>query len=328
LEMQLRDLPLRVILNSDVLHGVIGSTIARGTLPDGFARLCRLCRDREIVIVVPRTAKLEFERKFAEDVAKEIREVQNAYSTLDRYSLSHDPRDPAEVMSRPSLQELIEATGATVEFIEPTKEDYDDAHDRACLHRPPHQGGKSDEMRDLTIWAQALRTSREQGGAVLIANDGIFHVEAVSEEAAAVGLTRVHSFDEAIEKIHEPSSLAESIAVSLVEAVWNEVVGHGFPVPDLSVPYTLSDVRFTMGEDGTPSNVYMRLSREARDGPSVQANILMFTEDLRIKQVSMSDIRVGSDIWEEGSLNLQTDIPAPSLRMANPPDEQADSASA
>jgi hypothetical protein len=269
---------LKVILNSDVL---INLSYAHGVLPDALHRLCQQCCNLGIAIVVPRTTLLEFNRRRDEHAQQTIRKIIAAYEQLDAFSIGHDTPIPEDLVTRPELLELIAATGVSAELTEPTIDDFNEAHSRACLHLPPRGEGKSDEMRDLVIRAMAIRVAQEEGGAVLIAGDKIFHNDISDEEAVTVGLTRVKTIEAAIAEIRAVRSPAVIAAAQFAEAIWADLSGAGLRLPSLPAPYDLTDIVFTMGEDGQPSNAYVRISCESEDGQLLQANLLMFMDSAR-----------------------------------------------
>lgn len=164
---------MKVLLNSDI-------TFPWGldTLPQQVIALAEACRDRRHAIALPMTTVLEFERRQTDLMTEARKALQEAAAELDRFGIAHDEVKPQDRIRAHGLDELLRATGVTVEVVTPTLEDYNDAHRRACLHlspEPPKDPGDKkeaqDEMRDLVIWSVCVRLAREQGGALLVSHD-------------------------------------------------------------------------------------------------------------------------------------------------------------
>jgi hypothetical protein len=303
---------LKIILNSDVLLSI---SFEHGVLPDELRILCDFCADRGIEIVIPATTLLEFDRRRSEFVQRTVRDLQRAYDLLDRFSIGHDDVPPETAVSSPDLLALLEAAGVATEHAEPILDDYQDAHRRACSHLAPRSGGKSDEMRDLVIWALALRLARDGAGAVLVARDAIFHDERSAEEARVAGLIRVESIEEAIEVALGVKSPSERLAEPLIHAIWTELWEAGLPIPDAPVPYNIWDEEFVLGEDGNLASARMTFSVDTVDNEPMQAALLIQIQNLRINLVALQDIRINGVSWRDGELRIPTDQAAPMLEI-------------
>lgn len=238
---------MRVIMNSDLLyHGPLVSD----SLTSGLTKFLEGCRDKGHVVCIPATAKLEFERDQDEKRAKKMSSIDKAYQTLDEHGLTHDRVDPETLVPRPDIVALIAATGVTVEVLEPTFEDYQDANRRASLHEAPHPPDtKSDEMRDLVIWASALRVARADGAAVLLSRDQVHTHSRGDAEAKTAGLIRISDLDEALThfEIGTPAALA---LLSMFEPVWAQLIQAGLPLVDEARIAKVSELAFIQGELG------------------------------------------------------------------------------
>jgi hypothetical protein len=275
-----------------------------------------MCRDREAAIVVPDTALLEFSRHRTDNLQKSMTELQNAYDLLDRYSIRHDHVPPADIVSSPDLLAMLRATGAAVEHEEPSFDDFREAHRRACLHMAPRVSDKSDEMRDLVIWTQALRLARQGSGAVLVAQDRIFHLEETEGEAEDGGLKRVKTIEEAIEAVFGVKPPYEQLAELLVRSVWEDLVAAGVPLATRPVSFAVSGETFAMGSDDDLANASMNFSSETTNGLPLQAVLRIHLTGNTIRRVSMADIRVDEDTWGNGNLSILVDRPAPDFDFA------------
>lgn len=303
---------LKVVLNSDVLLSV---SFEHGALPEELRILCDFCADRGISIVIPATTLLEFDRRRSEFMERTIRDLQKAYDLLDRFSIRHDGALPRTVVSAPNLLDLLAATGVSTEHVEPNLDDYQDAHRRACSHLAPRPGGKSDEMRDLVIWSLALRLASEGSGALLIANDKIFHDERTADEAREAGLARAKTIVEAIEVALGVKSPSERLAEALIHAIWADLVAAGLPIPNAPSPYNTRDEGFVMGESGNLASATMLFSAAMGSGEKMEATLHIHIEEQRIARVIAQDVRVDGVAWEAGELEIRTDRVAPKLDL-------------
>jgi hypothetical protein len=91
-----------------------------------------------------------------------VAEVEHAYEVLRRAGVPFEEREAAKLFIVPDIAELFRASGAKVEIEDPTLDDFNDAHRRACLHLSPQpEETKSDEMRDLVIWQSRSELLKE-----------------------------------------------------------------------------------------------------------------------------------------------------------------------
>jgi hypothetical protein len=254
---------VKVVLNSDI-------TFLPDLIREGLGRqvsaLAEACREHKFDLALPLTTVMEFQRQQEEYAEQERRKLDDATALLDRLGVPHDPVDSATLIEIRALSDLFSEAGSSVEVVNPTFEDFMEAHRRACLHLSPQPRtgkGGPDEMRDLVVWCLAVRISREQGGAMLISKDKIHTGELGREEAEAVGLVVVSSVDDALKffRIETPDA---RLFQDMLEPVWGELPGLGIGVTkDMSV-LEVRDARFVQGPTGRPvaASARVRVSLE------------------------------------------------------------------
>ena len=275
---------VKVLVNSDITYSQ-----GRSFLISQVRTLAEACRDRNFEIVVPTTTIMEFERQVLVVAAQERKALADAAALLDRFDIGHREVKPEDLIRTRSLDDLLRETGVKVEVISPSLEDFNDAHRRASLHlspQPASQGLKKepDEMRDLVIWAVAIRVAKEQGGALLVSRDTIHSGELGREEAASVGLSIAASVDEALRffQIETPDA---KLFIEMLGPLWDSLPALGLAVPhDLTVS-EVRNARFVRGPGGVSfASATVRLPTEAgertvviqlrpKGDPSVRVNI-------------------------------------------------------
>ena len=187
---------MRVILNSDVLYGDFSSN----GLPVALIRLGEACAEQGHVLVIPTTTLMEIERHQREIVAGQRKLVESARQTLADQGITVPEFKASDVVPDVDVGALLTDLAAEIQVESPSLEDFEDAHTRACLHESPHPPDiKSDEMRDLVIWAVSLRLSAQDGHALLVSKDTVHTHGRGDTEAASVNLARVESLDAALE---------------------------------------------------------------------------------------------------------------------------------
>lgn len=259
---------MHILLNSDVLWADYTWT----DLPPKVKLFADTCRDQGHVIVIPETAKLEFDRKQNETVDKARIELERAYSALEKYKVSYTKIEATSLITPPDLPSLITATGATVKVHAPILEDFQEAHKRACLHLSPQPPDtKSDEMRDLVIWMIAIRISHDWGGALLVSRDEV-HIHGRGDaEAQLSQLVRVRSFEEALEYL-EVETPAGQLLRRLMIPAWTGLARKGLPVSSNPTVLSVSDPVFVQGDDGLAAASCVMKVRTT-DGKSLRAAV-------------------------------------------------------
>lgn len=291
---------MKIILNSDILRD---ERLIIDKLPKRLQALFRACAKRGHSIVIPSTTLLECNRHQSQLVGETISQLENAYSLLDRFKIPHTRFEPSKVIKEPDLVGLIHNLGVEVVVEEPTIEDFQEAHKRACLHALPHPGdAKSDEMRDLLIWMIALRLALQDGGALLISRDRVHVNPRGDDEAIQARLVRVASIEEALEYF-DVATPAGSLIEQLLQPVWNDLINAGLPVTRPMSLTGISQCRFVQGVRG-PSFASCILKAKATGGETLQAATEIHADDGLISQVIVSDILVESEPFEERQITV------------------------
>src|SRR5712692_11700707 len=170
---------MRVVVNSDV---PFAKRLISTRLPRHIEQFFRDPKEAGAVLVIPRTTLLEYERIQSERAEELALSIENAAGLLQSVGVAVPQVDAAALAKAGDLPTLARATGITVEIEAPLLEDYEDAERRACLHLSPQPPSKRqedddeeedqpDEMRDLVIWAVAVRLAKEDGRALLVSRD-------------------------------------------------------------------------------------------------------------------------------------------------------------
>lgn len=303
---------MRIVLNSDILYT---NWRLRTGLPPPLEKLAVECSKIGAVIVLPRTALLEMERHQTELMESEIRVVEKAYNKLRSLGIAFEEREAAGLFELPDVAELFRVTGAKVEIEEPLLEDFHDAHRRACLHLAPHPpAGKSDEMRDLVIWAMALRLAKN-GDVILLSRDEVHTHDRGEDEASSVGLLRAKDVDEALEHlgIERP---ARKLVRLLLEPIWNDLRAGGLPLLAEPNIRKIEDAAFIQGESGLERATF-KLHTGAESGGTLRAEIDITRAEEVIKSASLREISIDGQVWEDGALyiplNQPVSLPSPDL---------------
>ena len=223
-------------------------------LATGLARhiddFCREAAQSGAILVLPGTVVLEHERHQTRLYKDAIANLRTAASTLSQCGINVPPFDAEVQIRNVDLTETLKATGILVEVHEATIDDYRDAERRASLHLPPQSPDtKTDEMRDLVIWAIALRIARRDSVAILISRDEIHSDELGSTEAAAAGLRRAKTLDDALDHLGRTSP-ATALARSVLAAVWIQLRETGLPLPDEVPLRRFSRLQFSADDEG------------------------------------------------------------------------------
>lgn len=278
---------MRVVVNSDVLYGDFSSN----GLPASLVRLGQACAENGHVLVVPTTTLLEVERRQREIVVGRRKDVEGARRTLSDQGVTVPDFHVEAVVPDVDVRGLLAALAAQVEIAAPQLADFEDAHERACLHEPPHPPDiKSDEMRDLVIWAIALRLSSQDGHALLVSRDTVHtHVRGDSE-AAGVNLARVDSLDAALEYLDVKTPAGEQLE-AMIAPSWSRVREAGLPLGDAPMLISVKDVQFVQGWAG-PSAASGWIKVRGDDAQVITADVEVDVTSESKAQVSLTSIRV------------------------------------
>jgi hypothetical protein len=237
-------------------------------------------------VVIPETALLEFDRQQREAAATARTELENAYSILETNGVPFTKLDPGAVVQPGNLTEIASAIGVAVEVVRPTLEDFEDAHRRACLHESPQPpDAKSDEMRDLVIWAIALRLSRLDRGALLVSKDVVHTHDRGHDEARLAGLERVDSPEEALALLEVQTPAARAME-ELLHPAWNALRLAGLPTPAAPRLRRVTNAVFVQGTDGIAS-ASCDLAIQGEAGQEITANVsLEISSDSEVVHLS------------------------------------------
>lgn len=179
---------MRIVFNSDVLFA---TQLIKDVLNRKVVEFMQECARHGHSVVIPSTVLYEFQFKQQGYRAAEINKLKIAKASLESWGIAVSGLDFELLVSEPDLCELIKHCGLKVEVVSPTMANYENAHRRACFHIPPAvPGAKSDEMRDLLIWEMALDVSKQDGQAMLIAQDKVLCGPGGDEEAKQYNLLR------------------------------------------------------------------------------------------------------------------------------------------
>jgi hypothetical protein len=307
---------VRVILNSDVAYG----DYVRHGLPKALVAVAEACAEHGHILSIPRTALLEIDRRQRE-LADDTREkVRDAHMLLKSLGVPVDDIDAEVLVTAPEVIDLFRAHCPNVEVLEPSLEDFQSAHERACLHLSPHPPEtKSDEMRDLVIWVTALRYAAVEGQALLISKDVVHAHERGSAEADAAGLSRATSVEDALDYL-ALASPARQLLETVLAPAWGPLRDAGLPIgtepvissarapsflqaawgiAEASAAVTLTDgtgattngaVLANIGEDGTGRATFMF---DAQDGyKEIEASFIPAATDEGISSEALDALKV------------------------------------
>ena len=160
---------------------------------------------------------------------------------------------------------------------------------------------KSDEMRDLIIWAVALRLAKHDSGAILVSRDEVHAHERGSAEANAAKLHRAKTFDEALDLLGSVSPAA-TLARSVLGTISNELRSAGLPLPQEVPAGRFSSLLFAADEDGR-ANTNLNFELSTDDG-TLSGSILLFQADPAIIGVDLTELRMGGQPWKTGELSI------------------------
>jgi hypothetical protein len=168
-------------------------------------------------------------------------------------------------------------------------------------------------MRDLVIWAIALRLARRDGKAILISRDTVHSHERGATEASAAGLLRTKNFDEALELIGRESP-AGMAAMSMFGSVWNDLRAAGLPIPVKAALRKVTGIEFTTDEEGRSR---VRLSFVV-DGPDGQLSGTASITQTAANQIraDLRELKLNSMQWRTGEFSITAAGELP--RLAQP----------
>lgn len=232
-------------------------------------------------------------------------------STLAQYGVAVQPFEAGDQIRKVDLISALQATGIPVEIHAATFDDYRDAERRASLHLAPQPPDtKTDEMRDLVIWAIAVRIARRDTVAMLASRDEIHSDERGSEEAMAAGLLRAKTLDDALDQLGRVSP-ATALARSVLAAIWGELKATGMPLPEDVPLRRFSRLQFVADDEG---HVNTRLSFEITTGEGkLSGDAHIFQATPSTIQANLKVLKLEGQQWGEGTLSLSTEHQLPKI---------------
>jgi hypothetical protein len=277
---------MKVILNSDVLHHE--GTLIRKNLMPPLVRLFEVCRDQHHEVIIPLTTRLEFDRYQIQMAENVRRTIKDAYTLLDSHEIRYEAVDPETLGPAPDLLALIRKIVPSVSELAPTNDEFVEAHRRAALHLSPHPSGntKSDEMRDLVIWMQAIRLAREGGRAMLISRDGLHTNSLGDDEATAAGLFRISKLDDAVEHLEVRTPAGKEFE-RLLNEVWVDLVAKEPDLPRILKLRSVLSANFREGELASAS------IRATADDQLVTADVTISVNGTTTVEAKLENVRVG-----------------------------------
>lgn len=281
---------MRVILNSDVLYGDFSSN----GLPVALIRLGEACAEQGHVLVIPTTTLMEIERRQREIVAGQRKVIESARQTLVDQGITVPEFKASDVVADVDVGALLTGLAAEIRVESPSLEDFEDAHTRACLHESPHPPDiKSDEMRDLVIWAVSLRLSAQDGHALLVSRDTVHTHGRGDTEAAGVNLARVESLDAALEYLEVKTPAGEQLE-TMISPSWTRLREAGLPLGEAPMLLNVKDVEFVQGWAG-PAVASGSIKIRGQDGKLITADVEVDVTAESLARLSLSSIRVDGD---------------------------------
>jgi len=218
-----------ILFNSDLLYA---TELIKDNLPRRVFKFLSVCKEYGHEVVIPLTALLEFNKKQSDFLNRELSDLKNAETKLTIYEIKVAEFQPSDLVKSPDLIQLIRDTGISCILEKPTKDDYNNAHRRACLRENLHPPDKkSDEMRDLVIWEISIRIAKENNGAILMSRDDVHTHYRGDKEASECSLIRCNSIERAYETLSIETISSKKVK-DLVGKVWSYLVSSNLPLVD------------------------------------------------------------------------------------------------
>lgn len=293
---------MKIVFNSDLLYA---TSLVKDKLPRQLHEFLTACKQNKHEIVIPLTTLLEFDKKQSEFLNKEISGLKDAEAKLTKYDINVDDFNPEDLIKSPDLLQLIKDIGITCNKEEPTIDDYQNAHRRACLRESPHPPDiKSDEMRDLVIWDISIRIAKENDGAILMSRDEVHAHHRGDKEASNNNLIRCNSFERAYETLSIETTSSQRIK-SLLNKVWTNIINSAFPVIDGGQVVSIKNPIFKDTTQGS-SKVSCGISFQTGDGKELSASMDMEFVNDQPFEIKFRDIKIGETTQDaDFSLNFE-----------------------
>jgi len=287
---------MKILFNSDLLYA---SSLIKDNLPRQLYEFLSACKQNGHGIVIPLTTLLEFDKKQSGFLNEEISGLKNAGTMLAKYGINVEEFNPTDLVKSPDLIQLIKNIGISCNMEEPTKDDYQNAHRRACLRERPHPPDiKSDEMRDLVIWEISIRVAKKNNGAILMSRDEVHTHHRGDKEASEYNLIRCNSFERAYETLSIETISAKRIK-ALLDKVWNDIISSDFPVVDGGQIVSIKNPIFKDTTEGY-SIVSCGISINTGDGKELTAFMNMEYANDQPFEIEFRDIKIDGPIQPTG----------------------------
>lgn len=296
---------MKIVIDANIIYA---NSLIKDSLPRALKSFLDMCSKNKHEIIITLTTKLEFDRKQGELMDTEIKELSNATKLLAKYNVKIEQFEPEKLINKPDLIQLIKQCDVQVSLIEPVNEDFKYAHEKACLHLPPHPPDiKSDEMRDLVVWSIALRiSSTNRGNTILISNDEL-HIHTRGDlEAEAVGLVRVNSLESALAYMEAETPNGKFVK-NLLDLSWEKLIKSGFPAREKPNLSGVEKVRFIQGSNG-PSEVIFTMVTKGQEDKDLRADIKAKIENNLLTSINLSNITFGKDKKGDFQIDLNEEI--------------------
>jgi hypothetical protein len=295
---------MKVILDASIIYS---SILIQSRLSSGIITFLKACDKKGHEIIITLTTKLEFDRKQNEARRQKIQDLKNASELLKEFQIDYEKFNPEDLVKTPDLILLLKEQVKNVTLVEPKIEDFNYAHEKACLHLPPHPPDiKSDEMRDLIVWKIALRIASESSGTLLVSNDRLHLNQSGDEEASKVNLVRVNNLEAAMDYLDVETPNGKIIQILLV-SLWKIFLENNLPIVDNPLLKGISNVKFIQGKDG-PSDVFFHLKVLGLNDKEFQSDIKIHLEDKTITNVQLSNNLYDEKAMGDKSLNTSINV--------------------
>lgn len=261
---------MHVILNSDVLRG----NYQQHGLPDKVLQLCRACSVGDHILVLPETTLNEVQRHQNEIVERLRNELRTAAGTFSGAGIEFAEVDPEIVYPLVDVAELFDKQIRRLVIESPSVDDFRDAHRRACFHETPcPPDTKSDEMRDLTIWAISIRTAIAHAGALLVSGDVVHTHDRGADEASAANLIRLSNIEDALQflEISTPVAIMFRLMLSPWLGLLTKTPLFADILPNL---HSVSGARFVQGATG-PIEARGKATFSVQDSTWISADVVI-----------------------------------------------------
>jgi hypothetical protein len=295
---------MKILFNSDLLFA---TSLIKDKLPRQVLDFLLECHSKGHEIVIPLTTLLEFNKKQKEFVDKEITDLANARTKLTDYGINVEEFRSSDLVKPPDLIQLIRATDISCTLEEPTKNDYDNAHRKACLRENPHPPDtKSDEMRDLVIWEISLRIAKENNGAILMSRDEVHTHHRGDKEACECELIRCNSIERAYESLSVETVSAQKIK-ELIAKVWNEIINSTLPISDGDQVVSIRNPIFIDTKSGT-TIVNCNVNFQSGDGKKIASSLSIQFTDSQPLVLEFKDIISDKSSFEDFTLKFDKSV--------------------